>query len=169
MIIIYTGDGKGKTTAALGLAFRAAGWNQKVAIIQFIKGYKNIGEWKIIKRIPEIDIFQSFDDKIMAIGKPEEKHSNFSALTLKLAKKIIRMKKYDVVILDEINNAISHNLVEVGEIVKLLTEKPAELTVVLTGRNAPKKLIDLADTVTEMKKHKHIYDKGVSAKKGIDF
>ncbi|MEI8061079.1 MAG: cob(I)yrinic acid a,c-diamide adenosyltransferase [Candidatus Berkelbacteria bacterium] len=169
LIIVYTGSGKGKTTAALGLAFRAAGWGQKVAIIQFIKGFKNTGEWKIIERIPEIDIFQTFEDEKIGIGKPREEHKKPAADAMRLVEKIIKSKKYDVVILDEINNAVHYGLVEAGEIIKLTDAVPVGMTVVFTGRGASKELLNKADLVTEMKEIKHPYKLRIGAKKGIDY
>lgn len=169
MIIVYTGNGKGKTTAALGLAMRAAGWSHKVAIIQFIKGYKKTGEWKIIERIPGIDIYQTFDDDKIGIRKPRPEHAKSVNQVMKLAKKIIKNKKHDLVILDEINNAVHYGLVEVGEIIKLVEDKPVEMTIVFTGREAPDGLLEIADLVTEMKEIKHPFKKGIAAKKGIDY
>ena len=169
LLIIYTGSGKGKTTAALRMALRASGWKQKVAIIQFIKGFKETGEWKAIEENPQIEIFQTFDDQKIAIGKPRREHQKAAENAIKLAKKIISEKKYNLVILDEINNAIHYGLVEVGEIIKLGKEKPVEVSLVFTGRQAPKELIQIADLVTEMKEIKHPFKKGISAKKGIDF
>ncbi len=169
LIIVYTGKGKGKTTAALGIALRAAGWGDKVAIVQFIKGYKKTGEWQLIERIEEIDIYQTSDDKVMAIDKPNKKHRKSVRKALKLTKKIIRNNKHKTIILDEINNAIFYDLVEAGEIIRLLQNRPVGQTIVLTGRGAPPEIIDCADMVTEMKEVKHPYKLGVSAKKGIDF
>ncbi len=169
MIIIYTGKGKGKTTAALGLAMRSAGWGQKVAIIQFIKGYKNTGEWKMIGNVPEIDIYQTFDDKSANIGKPRPEHKKSVENAIKLAKKIIKNKKHSLLILDEINNAVHYGLVEVGEIIKLANSRPVEMTMVFTGREAAKELLEIADLVTEMKEIKHPFNKGVPAKQGIDY
>jgi len=169
LTIVYTGNGKGKTTAALGLAVRAAGWDQKVAIVQFIKGFKATGEWKIIERIQEIDIYQTFEDVKIAIASPREEHKKPARDAMNLAKKIIRSRKYDVVILDEINNAVHYGLVEAGEIIKLVNAKPVEMTMVFTGRGAPEELLEIADLVTEMREIKHPFKKGIVAKKGIDF
>lgn len=169
LIIVYTGEGKGKTSAALGIAMRSAGWGDKVAIVQFIKGYKETGEWKLIDQIKEIDIFQTMDDKVMVIGKPNKKHKIASAKALKLAKKLISDGKHKIIILDEINNAICYDLVEAGEIIALLADRPVEQTVVLTGRGAPPEVIEIADLVTEMKEIKHPFKSGVVAKKGVDF
>ncbi|MFA5158647.1 MAG: cob(I)yrinic acid a,c-diamide adenosyltransferase [Patescibacteria group bacterium] len=169
LIIVYTGNGKGKTTAALGLAIRSAGWENKVAIIQFIKGYKKTGEWKLIERLPEIDIYQTLDDQSRHIGKPEDKHLEAVKSAMKLARVIIKKNNHKVVILDEINNAIEHGLVEEGEIMKLIKERPVEVSLVFTGRGAPEYLIDQADLVTEMREIKHPFTKKIGAKKGIDY
>jgi cob(I)alamin adenosyltransferase len=169
LTVVYTGNGKGKTTAAIGMAFRAAGWEQKVAIIQFIKGYKNTGEWKIIQKIPNVSIFQTFQDKRLIIGEPREEHKKSVFEALNLAKKMIGDNQHDLLILDEINNAIHYGLVEVEEIIKMIKQKPVEMTLVFTGRNAPKEILDMADLVTEMKEIKHPYQKNIAAKKGIDY
>jgi len=169
LTIVYTGDGKGKTTAAIGMAFRAAGWEKKVAIIQFIKGYKNTGEWKIIQNIPNVSIFQTFQDKKLSIGEPRDEHKKSVFEALNLAKKIINDNQHDLLILDEINNAVHYGLVEVEEIIKMINQKPVEMTLVFTGRNAPTEILDMADLVTEMKEIKHPYHKKVAAKKGIDY
>lgn len=169
LVIVYAGEGKGKTTAALGIAMRSAGWGEKVAIIQFIKGYKKTGEWRLISKLKEIDIYQTTDDKVMAIGKPKKKHQEAVNEALKLAKKIISARKHKIIILDEINNALRYDLVEAGEIIALLAERPVEQTIVLTGRGAPPEIIEIADLVTEMKEIKHPFKKGIPAKRGIDF
>lgn len=169
LIIVYTGNGKGKTTAALGLALRSAGWGNKVAIIQFIKGYKETGEWKLIERLSEVDIYQTVDDETRNIGKPEEKHKPAANEALKLAKQIISGNKHKIVILDEINNAADHGLVEEGEIMALIEKKPVEVTLVFTGRNASDKLIEAADLVTEMREIKHPFQQKIPAKRGIDY
>jgi len=169
LIIVYTGDGKGKTTAALGLAIRAAGWGDRVAMIQFIKGYKKTGEWQAIKKLNQIDIYQTNSCNVMAIGEPSKEDKKSVKKALELARKIISEAKHKVIILDEINNALFYDLVEAGEIIKLLKNKPDELTIVLTGRGAPPEIIEIADLVTEMKNLRHPFDKGVPAKKGIDY
>ncbi len=169
LIIVYTGNGKGKTTAALGLAIRAAGWKQRVAIIQFIKGFKNTGEWKMIAKISEIDIYQTLEDKTLGIGRPRPEHQKSVNEALKIAKKAIRNKKNNVVILDEINNAVHYGLVEAGEIIKIVKARPVGMTVVFTGRGAPKEFLDAADLITEMTEIRHPFQKGIPAKKGIDY
>jgi cob(I)alamin adenosyltransferase len=169
LIIVYTGEGKGKTTAAIGLAMRTAGWEKKIAIIQFIKGFKETGEWKLIKNIDQIDIYQTIESETAFIGKPEKKHEGGCKKAVLILRELITSGKHDVLILDEINNAIFYDLVEVGEIIKILKKRSAGQTVVFTGRNAAQEIIEIADLVTEMKKIKHPYDKGIQAKRGIDY
>lgn len=169
LVIVYTGKGKGKTTAAIGLAIRAVGWKKKIAIVQFIKGYKEIGEWKFLKTIKQIDIYQAHNSKIASIGLPNDKHKSSCAKSLKILKTLINKDEYDVLILDEINNAIFYDLVEAGEIIKIINDRPAGQSIVLTGRNAPEKILEIADLVTEMKNIKHPYDIGIQAKRGIDY
>ncbi len=173
LVIINTGGGKGKTTAALGLALRAAGHGQKVLILQFIKGTWKTGEAKIMDRLkPEIKMeqlgkgFIKFVDGTLQITDRDRKNAEQS---LQYAKEKVSSGKYDMIILDEINNIISYGLVDVREVVKLVREKPKELSIVLTGRGAPDELIDIADTVSEIKEIKHAYSKGIKAIKGIEY
>lgn len=168
IIIIFTGDGKGKTSAALGIAFRASGWGKKTAIIQFIKGNKEVGEWKAIKNNKAIDVFQFIDDKSLYIGYPTQKHKDSMAKAILETKTIINSGKYQLIILDEINNALQHRLVELDNVIKLLHPN-TDIDFILTGRGAPLKLIEMADCVTEMKKIKHPFDQKIIAKKGIDY
>ncbi|MBL7124121.1 MAG: cob(I)yrinic acid a,c-diamide adenosyltransferase [Actinobacteria bacterium] len=173
LVLINTGNGKGKTTAALGLALRAAGHNLKVLILQFIKGSWKTGEAKAIEKwIPLIDIEQLGKGFInFKNGKPVISKENIDNAreSFKYALDKINSNQYDVVILDEINNLISYGLLRVGDAVSLIKNKPAKLSIILTGRNAPKELIDIADTVTEMKEIKHAFSSDIKAKKGIEY
>lgn len=173
LILINTGNGRGKTTAALGLALRAAGNNLKVLILQFIKCSRESGEVKIIEKLkPLIEIetlglgFIKFKD-----GKPEvtEAQIKNAAESFKYARGRIESGQYDMVILDEINNLLSYGLLKVEDVVSLLKNKPAGLHLVLTGRGAPRELIHIADTVTEMKEIKHAFNNGIKAKRGIEY
>lgn len=169
IVIVYTGEGKGKTSAALGLICRAAGWEKKIAVFQFIKGYKNIGEWKFFQNQKNISFFQSINTKTPFVSKPEKKHEYSCKKLLNQVREVIEKNLYDIIILDEINNAIFYHLVEVGEVIEIVRGRPQKMTVVLTGRNAKPEIIALADLVSEIKKIKHPYDDGIPAKKGIDF
>ena len=171
LIQVYTGDGKGKTTAALGLAFRAAEKGLKVIIVQFLKGRQ---EKQTISKIKNINLYSFGQEKnkngswYFVAGKKLKKN-DIKAIRegLKLVEKI--MGKTDVLILDEINVAIDKGLIETGRIIKMLKKKPKSLEIILTGRNANKKIIELADLVTEMKKIKHPFDRGTKARKGIEY
>ena len=172
LIIVHTGNGKGKTTAALGLAIRALGDGLRVLILQFIKGGWKYGEIETIKRLGEIDgrielrrlgkgFQRNTDDKAEHIAAAQE--------ALKEAGEAFESGNYDLIILDEINYAVKFELITVEDVKALLAKRPAELHVVLTGRDAKEEIIDMADLVTEMKLIKHPYQKGIKAQKGIEF
>ena len=169
LIQVYTGNGKGKTTAALGLALRAIGWNKKVCMIQFIKGEKQLGEINITKHhIPQFSIHQ-FSKSNKIILRPTKKDKLNANKTLEFAKKNIKTKKYDIIILDEINPAIKLKLINLKDILELIKKKPKNLELILTGRDAHKKIIQIADLVTEMKLIKHPFYKKIRARKGIEY
>jgi len=165
---IYTGDGKGKTTAALGLALRAAGWGLRSYIIQFMKG-QAYGEIASLRRQPLITIEQ--------FGRPECLHrkdltSEDAALAheaLKRAQEVVRAAKHQLVVLDEVNVALWFGLLSVEEVLALLDKRPTSVELILTGRRAPEALIERADLVTEMREVKHYYRDGILARKGIEY
>src|SRR5574337_2183826 len=171
LIIVNTGDGKGKTTAALGLGLRAVGHGMKVLMLQFFKGPWLTGELCAVKRLEP-------DFKIIQLGQGfiktrKEEHSEATVENARVswdyAKQEIFSDLYDIIILDEINNMIAHGLLSVEDVISVLKERPKRLNVILTGRNAHDKIIELADMVTEMQEIKHPYKKGVKAQKGIEF
>ena len=172
LVIVYTGNGKGKTTAALGMALRAIGYDHKVCMLQFIKGSWHYGEMDSSKKLEP-------NFELIAIGKgfvgilddnsPREEHEKYAAEALRICREKIFSEKYNVVILDEVNYAINLGLIDVQEIIKIIKEKPANLDLVLTGNHAKEEIIELADLVTEMKEIKHPFKSGIKAKKGIDF
>lgn len=173
LVLVNTGNGKGKTTAALGVALRASGHGMKVLILQFIKGVWMTGEEKAIKKfIPNIEIeklgkgFIEFRD-----GKPviTEEQLDLAAGAFRHAVQKVNSGDYDVVILDEINNLISYGLLKAGDLVKLVKNKPEKVNLVITGRGAPQELIDIADIVSEIKEIKHAFGEGIKARKGIEF
>ena len=173
LVLINTGEGKGKTTAALGLALRAAGHNQKVLIMQFIKGRFDTGEFRIIKKLkPLIEIerlgkgFIRFKDGKPAPTRAQVKNSSES---FEYACKKVASGRYDMIILDEIINLMSYGLLKIEDTIDLIKNKPKKLCIVLTGRNAPRNLLDMADTVTEMREVKHAFSRGIKAKKGIEY
>jgi cob(I)alamin adenosyltransferase len=172
LVIVYTGDGKGKTTASLGLCVRAAGYDKKVCIVQFIKGSWKYGELDGIKKLaPNVELYQKglgfvgiIDDKL-----DESEHIKAAGEALKFANEKIHSGKYDIVILDEINVAINLKLIGVDDVLSLIENKPDSLDLVLTGRNAKDEVMERADLVTEMREIKHPFQKGIKARKGIDF
>ena len=171
LIIVFTGKGKGKTTAAIGQALRATGQGLKVLMLQFIKGTWDYGELESIKRLDP-------DFNIKPLGKgfirSKSKLNDNEALenvkqSWEQAKNEIFSDKYDMVILDEINYVVDFGLLPVDEVLSLLEKKPKRLHIILTGRNARKEVIERADLVTEMMEIKHHYSKGIKAQKGIEF
>lgn len=168
-IQIYTGDGKGKTTAALGQALRALGHGFKVIIIQFMKGKINYGELKAAKKLSGFLIEQyglpTFVDK----KNPSKEDIELAQKGFERAKEVILSGKWDIVVLDEINVALDFGLVSLSSLIELLKKRPKHIEVILTGRYAPKELIEIGDLVTEMKEIKHYYQKGVQARKGIEY
>lgn len=171
LVIIYTGEGKGKTTAALGLVLRSSGYNKKCLIIQFGKTWFT-GELKGIKKLaPNVKIIQGGKGFVGILGDQKQKaeHQKAAKETLDLLYKEVTSGKWDIVVADEIIGSTVGGLLELNEVVTLVTDKPYTLDLILTGRHAPQELIDLADLVTEMKEIKHPYQKGIIAKKGVDF
>ena len=172
LLIVYTGDGKGKTTAALGMTIRAVGYDWKVCVIQFIKGSWKYGELDGIKKLaPNVELNVRGEGFVGIVDdqKPIEDHRAAAKAALELSVEKIKSGKYNLVILDELNVAVSLGLVMPDEIEALLAAKPEKLHLVITGRGATKWLIDKADLVTEMKEIKHPYQKGILAQKGVDF
>lgn len=169
MTILYYGDGKGKTTAALGIAVRSAGIKNKVLIIQFIKSQKS-SEYNILKSIKNIQIKVGGKGfyKVMGDKQPKDIHLKAAYQALDDTKQAFLYGKWDTVILDEILDLIQWKLVSEKTIIDLIKSKPEKIDLVITGHKASKKIIKLCDIVTEMKKIKHIFDKGVKAQRGID-
>ncbi|OAQ20409.1 cob(I)yrinic acid a,c-diamide adenosyltransferase [Thermosulfurimonas dismutans] len=166
-IQVYTGNGKGKTTAALGLALRALGAGLKVAFIQFLKK----GEYSEIRALstfrPQVEILQ-FHEGGFVRGQPDEAVRRAVTEGWRKAREIIASGEFQVVVLDEINMALSMGLVTLTEVLETLRKRPSSVEVVLTGRNAPEPLLEMADLVTEMREVKHYYRKGVPARVGIE-
>lgn len=170
LVHVYTGDGKGKTSAALGLVLRALGWGKKIAVIQFIKGYSEIGEMKFAQNCINMDFVQiSHTEKLSISEKDVTDRKKDAEKALETAREMIFSGIYDLAVLDEICGAIHYNLVERDDVLKIISGRPEKTELVLTGSFADKKIIETADYVTEMKKIKHPYDKGVMARKGVDY
>ncbi len=172
LVIVYTGSGKGKTTAALGMALRALGHGFKVAMIQFIKGSWYYGELKSSSKLePDFELVAAGKGFVGIIddNKPIEDHVKAAREALQISKEKITSGNYDIIILDEINYAVNLKLISVDNVLELIKLKPKKTTLVLTGNHASEKVIESADLVTEMKEIKHPYRQGRKAKRGIDF
>ena len=172
MIIVYTGNGKGKTTAALGLALRAVGHGKKILMIQFIKGSWHYGEMSSSSRLsPEFEMIavgKGFVGILDDTSTPEQ-HADIARQAVLLAQKSVSEGKFDVVILDEINYAVNLNLISEDDVLDIINARNSDVDVILTGNHAGDKVMDMADLVTEMRSIKHPFQKGKRAKKGIDF
>jgi cob(I)alamin adenosyltransferase len=164
---VYTGDGKGKTTAALGLALRAAGAGKKVFIAQFLKGRACSEQRSIARLAPDITLKQ-YGGRKFILSKPNPGDIARARQGLEDVKKALSSGTYDLLILDEINLAVRLNLLSLKEILSLMDAKPDHVELVLTGRDAHPRILARADLVTEMKEIKHYYSRGVSARKGIE-
>jgi len=168
VIQIYTGNGKGKTTAALGLALRAHGCGLRVIMIQFMKG-KDCGELRASRHLKNFTIEQYGRCEFIDSKNPQKIDYEWAEKGLKRAKEVIQSQSYDLVILDEINLALDYGLVKLKEIVELILKTPLKIEVILTGRNVPSELTKYADLITEMREIKHYSKKGISVREGIEY
>ncbi len=168
MIQVYTGDGKGKTTAALGQALRALGHSFRVLLIQFMKGEES-GEIKVLKNLRNITIRQFGRKTFVKRNEPEEEDIRWAKEGLSFAKEAIEKKGYDMIILDELAVALDYGLLKIDEVLPVLKSSPREVEIVITGRAAPKEIIEIADLVSEVKEVKHPIKKGVVNRVGIDY
>jgi cob(I)alamin adenosyltransferase len=172
LIVLITGYGKGKTTTALGIAVRACGHNMRVCIIQFMKGDIYAGEWDGVKKM-------GCDVELISTGKgfcgiqgnpyPYEEHRMNAQEAIQLTLQKMESGQYDILILDEINNALHLRLVDLEQVLEIIRRKPPLVHLVLTGRDAHPQVVELADTVSEIKEVKHAYRKGIEPQPGIDY
>ncbi len=169
LIEVYTGEGKGKTSAAFGLALRAVGRGLRVCMVQFIKGGFDYGELYVIDGLPNFTLKAFGRGKFITESPPSVEDVDIAEDAFNAAKQAVLGGEYDVVILDEINVAVKLDLVDEKEVLDLIKKKPKQVELVLTGRYATKKIIETADLVTEFKKVKHPFDAGYPARKGIEF
>jgi cob(I)alamin adenosyltransferase len=166
---VYTGKGKGKTTASLGLAVRAAGHGLKTVIIQFMKGWIDYGELAGVRMLaPHVEIHQAGRDTFINRKKPDPEDVRLALEGWKLAKEIISARQADIVVLDEVNCAMDFGLLPIREVLEAIKGKPDGMELVLTGRGAPPEIIEAADLVTEMREIRHYYSKGVDARVGVE-
>ena len=169
LVQVFTGNGKGKTTAALGTILRTLGHGRKVYIVFFMKGDYPYGEFSTLSKLPNVDLasfgFRRFTDPENI--KPEEIEQ--AKLALAAAREAMLSGNYDLVILDEVNVALFYKLIKVEEVIELIADKPSNVELILTGRHADARIIEMANLVTEMVKVKHPYDNGIRARKGIEY
>lgn len=169
LVQVYTGEGKGKTTAALGLALRATGHGLRVEIVQFMKGWPGYGELKGVEWLPTVAIHPFGRSGWVHPEQPQPEDYERAAEALAYALEVITKEEADVVVLDEINVALDYGLLDLEAVLALLDRKPPAVELVLTGRNAHPELIRRADLVTEMRKVRHPYDQGLEGRQGIEF
>lgn len=169
LLIVHTGKGKGKSTAAMGLAIRAIGNNMKVGVIQFVKGVWDTGERVVLDKFSELCTIRAMGEGFTWDTQDRQRDIDAARAAWNYAKVIMADPTYKVVILDELNIVLRYSYIPLEEVVETLTHKRADLHVVVTGRNAKQPLIDLADLVTEMMEVKHPFRTGVKAQVGIEF
>jgi cob(I)alamin adenosyltransferase len=172
LVVVITGNGKGKTTTALGIAVRACGHNLRTCIIQFMKGDIYAGEWDGIKKM-------NCGVELISTGKgfcgiqgnpyPYKEHRENAQEAIQLARQKMESGQFDILILDEVNNALSLRLVDLEQVLEVIRQKPAGMHLVLTGRDAHPQVIESADTVSEINEIKHAYRKGIEPQPGIDY
>jgi cob(I)alamin adenosyltransferase len=169
LVQVFTGNGKGKTTAALGTILRAAGHGLRIFIVFFMKGDYTYGEFQTLLKLPNVEIlksgFREFTDPLNV--RPEEKEQ--AAKALAVARDAVNSGHYDLVVLDEVNVAIEYKLIKLEDVLMLIKEKPPHVELVLTGRYADDRIVEIADLVTEMVNVKHPFEKGIKARKGIEY
>jgi cob(I)alamin adenosyltransferase len=169
-IQVYTGEGKGKTTASVGLAVRARGSDLRVIFVQFVKGGSMSGELAMLRKLG-VEVVRTAEKNsgLMTTGGLTEEDYAAAAEAWKIAENAISSGNYDLVICDEINVAMHYNMIKTNDVIHTLTNRPESVEVVCTGRNVPELISDMADLITEMKPHKHPYQQGIPARRGIEF
>jgi cob(I)alamin adenosyltransferase len=169
LVQVYTGNGKGKTSAAFGLALRAIGRGLEVYIIQFIKGGFDYGELYIADKLPGLKLKAFGRGKFVSEKEPDKEDVDLAEEALRTAEEAVKSHEYDVIVLDEVNVALNLRLIKTERVLQLIREKPVQTELVLTGRKAPKEIIEAADLVTEMTEVKHPFNSGFRARKGIEY
>lgn len=168
MIHIYTGDGKGKSTAAFGVAIRMLGHKKKVALIQFMKKNPDYGEIRFFEKMDGIEVFQFGTNKLIEPGQPSVEDVVEAREALSIVFRLLNENRHNLIIIDEINVAVAWGLIELSEQKKIFSVA-TKADIIMTGRSAHPDIIEMADLVTEMKEIKHYYKKNIKAKKGIEF
>jgi len=169
LVQVYTGDGKGKTTAALGMCLRAAGHGMRSLVIQFMKGQIDYGELMAVEKMGGlIEIAQGGRASFVSKDRPAQEDVRLARRTLEMARAAVRAGEVDILVLDEVNVALDFGLIELEDVLDLIEDKPDNMEMVLTGRNAPERIIERADLVTEMMEVKHYWRRGVSSRRGVE-
>lgn len=168
MLQVYTGTGKGKTTAALGVAFRAAGYGLRTLMLSFLKDDPNYGEARAFRFLPNFVLEQVGRDAFVNFKNPDPVDLEMCRKGWEKAREAIEKHEYDIVILDEMNIVLATGMLPVDEVAEFLAKHKRDLEIILTGRNAPEELCKIADLVTDMSEVKHYFHKGVSSRDGID-
>ena len=166
VVVVHTGDGKGKSTAGFGVALRAAGHGQKVAIVQFIKGTWKTGEGNLLGTLPGVTHVVSGEG---FTWNTQDKEQDIAAARAGGGRGLHRSREHDVVVLDELNLTLSYGYLDTDEVAAVLRDKPEQVSIIMTGRRAPQAILDVADTVTEHTMVKHAYKAGIRARKGVEF
>ena len=171
LIIVNTGPGKGKTTAAMGTALRAVGNGMKVLMLQFLKGSWHYGELDAVKAFGDNFIMKQLGRGFVKVGGAETDPEDIRMVeeAWQASREAILSGKWDLIVLDEINYAISYGMLDPEKVVETLKQKPEMVHVILTGRNAHPRIVEIADTVTEMRQVKHAYESGIQAQRGIEY
>lgn len=169
LLIVHTGKGKGKSTAAFGMVFRAIGHNYRVGIVQFVKGAWGTGERDVLENYPELVTIKAMGEGFTWDTQDRQRDLAAARAAWERAKAMIADPKYKMVLLDELNIVLRYDYLELGEVLEVLRNKPRDLHVIVTGRNAKDELIEIADLVTEMTEIKHPFRSGVKAQPGIEF
>ncbi len=172
LVQVYTGEGKGKTTAALGQTWRALGAGLRVHFLQFLKGGKPTSEARLAERLAPQLVFRHLEHPCtpeLLRGEPTEADRDYARRAWQIAREVLADPQWDLVVLDEINNTIHLGLVSLEELLTALRQRPAGMEVICTGRHAPPALVEYADLVTEMRAVKHPYERGVRARQGIEY
>jgi len=169
LVQVYTGEGKGKTTAAIGTVLRALGNDLKVCVIAFMKAGYPSGEWNILSGLPNVTVSRFGSGPLVDPANVTPKDREEASKALEAARQAILGGEYDLVVLDEVNVAVAWQLIELNEVVRLIEHRPPNVELVLTGRGADKEIVKMADIVTEMLNIKHPYNEGIPARRGIEY
>ncbi len=169
LVQVYTGNGKGKTSAAFGAALRAIGRGLKVYVIQFIKGGFDYGELYSVKSLPNLKLAAFGRGRFITESQPPEEDVHLAQEAFALAQKVVSSGEYDMIVLDEINVVLHLKMISIDKVVELIKTRPKHVELILTGRSAPAQIIELADLVTEMKEVRHPYTQGIPPRKGIEY